>query len=117
MRSMYHTSLLSEAALVTADFPARYRDHPRFAQPSTIIRGKGHSKADLPSSPLRKCPARSVKAKIVALGKTNTIFQTSKAFAFAMDVANARIKGDLEIFAARVYAYNNIFCLDSWFLR
>lgn len=88
-----------------------------------FIRGKGLSEADLPSLPqmsLPKPPATtssSVKAKIVALGKANTIFQTSRAFAFAMDVTNARIDGDLDIFAARVYAYDNVFCLDSWVLR
>lgn len=103
MRSIHHT---------TVDFPARYRN-PRFAQAKTIIRRKGHSEVDLPSLPR----ASSVKAKIVALGKTNTVFRTSNAFAFAMDVTNARIEGDLNIFAARVFAYNNIFCLDSWFLR
>ena len=45
------------------------------------------------------------------------MFLASPAFVFAMDVAHAGRKGDLDIFAARVYAYDNICRLDSWFLR
>jgi len=59
----------------------------------------------------------SVKATIVALGKDSSVFQGSRAYMFATDMALAGKDGDVEFFAARLYAYNNVCRLDAWYLR
>jgi len=54
---------------------------------------------------------------IVALGKASSAFQGSRAYMFATDMALAGKDGDVEFFAARLYAYNNVCRLDAWYLR
>eukprot|EP00903_Cladosiphon_okamuranus_P017757 g16345.t1 len=67
--------------------------------------------------PLPRPTINIVKAKIVALGKASTVFQGSRAYMFAMDMASAGKDGDVDFFASRLYAYNNVFRLDAWYLR
>lgn len=59
----------------------------------------------------------SVKATIVALGKASSFFQGSMAYIFATDVVLAEKEGDVDFFAARLYAYNNVCRLSAWYLR
>ncbi|CAN0150588.1 unnamed protein product [Scytosiphon promiscuus] len=59
----------------------------------------------------------SVKATIVSLGKACSVFQGSRAYMFASDIALAEKEGDLHLFAARLYAYNNVCRLNAWYLR
>lgn len=59
----------------------------------------------------------SVNATIVALGKASSVFQGSRAYMFATDVVSAEKEGNVEFFAARLYAYNNVCRLDAWYLR
>lgn len=59
----------------------------------------------------------SVKSTIVALGKASSVFQGSRAYMFATDMASAEKDGDADFFASRLYAYNNVFHLDAWNLR
>lgn len=59
----------------------------------------------------------SVKASLVSLGKASVMFQTSRVYSFASDMVLAGREGDLNLFAARVYAYDNVCRLDAWCLR
>eukprot|EP00904_Undaria_pinnatifida_P009336 jgi/Undpi1/5532/HiC_scaffold_2.g00809.m1 len=59
----------------------------------------------------------SVKAKILSFGKINSVFQGSRAYLFAVDMVLVGEEGDYDLFAARVYAYNNVCRLDAWYLR
>ncbi|CAM9812108.1 unnamed protein product, partial [Ectocarpus sp. 12 AP-2014] len=75
---------------------------------------QGNHGADAPSP---RPTLNSVKATIVALGKASSHFQGSIAYIFATDVALAEKEGDVEFFAARLYAYNNVYHLSAWYLR
>lgn len=45
------------------------------------------------------------------------MFQGSRAYLFALDMVLVGEEGDFELFAARVYGYNNVCRLDAWYLR
>ena len=59
----------------------------------------------------------SVKATVLSFAKINSVFQGSRAYLFALDMLLVGEEGDFELFAARVYAYNNVCRLDAWYLR
>lgn len=59
----------------------------------------------------------SVRAMLVSLGKFSSIFRGSRAYLFASDMVQAGKDGDVHLFAARVYAYDNVCRLDAWYLR
>lgn len=54
---------------------------------------------------------------VMTLGKDSSVFKGSRAYLFASDIAHAGKEGDLDLFAARLYSYNNVCCLDAWYLR
>lgn len=68
-------------------------------------------------APLPRPTIDSVRATIVSLGKASSAVKGSREYAFASDVARAGKDGDLDLFAARVYAYNNVCRLGVWHLR
>ncbi|CAM9176613.1 unnamed protein product, partial [Ectocarpus fasciculatus] len=70
-----------------------------------------------PEAPSPRPTLNSVKATIVALGKASSFFQGSMAYIFATDVVLAEKEGDVDFFAARLYAYNNVCRLSAWYLR
>lgn len=83
------------------------------SQPLPQVR---HGKLEAETSSPRPT-LNSVKATIVALGKASSVFQGSRAYMFATDMVLAAKEGDVDFFAARLYAYNNVCRLDAWYLR
>lgn len=76
-----------------------------------------HQRTTGAEAPSPRPTINSVKATIVALGKASSVFQGSRAYMFATDMAFAEKEGDVDFFASRLYAYNNVCRLDTWYLR
>ncbi|CAM9280978.1 unnamed protein product, partial [Hapterophycus canaliculatus] len=83
--------------------------------PQSIPQAHHQITGDDPSLP--RPTINSVKATILSLGKACSVFQGSRAYMFASDVALAEKEGDIDFFAARLYAYNNVCRLDAWYMR
>lgn len=86
------------------------------ATPQQPVSDAHHRKSEAELAPPRPT-INSVKATIVALGKASSVFQGSRAYVFATDMASAEKEGDVDLFASRLYAYNNVCRLDAWYLR
>lgn len=76
-----------------------------------------HQRKSEAEAPAPRPTINAVKATIVALGKASSVFQGSRAYMFATDMVFAEKEGDVDFFAARLYAYNNVCLLDAWYLR
>ncbi|CAN0394108.1 unnamed protein product [Pylaiella littoralis] len=78
---------------------------------------KGLHRKSGPEASTPQPTINSVKATIVALGKASPVFQGSRAYMFATDMVSSEKEGDVDFFASRLYAYNNVCRLDAWYLR
>ena len=103
---LQHCAPTRDAAVNTLWFTSTPR------QTTSIPRVKPGAEA-----PLARPTLNSVKATILCFGKINSVFQGSRAYLFALDMVLVAEEGDFELFAARVYAYNNVCRLDAWYLR
>lgn len=87
-----------------------------FCYPLQPVADAQHRKSEAEAPPPRPT-INSVKATIVALGKASSVFQGSRAYMFATDMVSAEKDGDVDFFASRLYAYDNVCRLDAWYLR